>query len=316
MKDVTSDILMAMSNGKDDDEKNKLKNEKINELVKENETATGIKVQVHTFYNGSIYQMYTYKRYSDVRLVMAPETDLGYFGGDPDNFTYPRYSLDYTFFRVYDEDGKPLKTKYHYTWSESGAKENEPLFVVGNPGTTQRLSTVSMLEYYRDYTMPHTLDLLNMLGSTYKEYIDSHPESKLELTDTYFGYMNSLKAYNGMYGGLKNPDLMGKRASFEKAFKTAVFEKPELKAKYGDIWAKINASRNQMKQYFGKQIMFSPSGSTSKLFALGARAIDIATEMKKPENERTQGNSDEQLKAKIEKLKLSKSYYPQIEEKQ
>ncbi|KXK16696.1 MAG: peptidase S46 [Candidatus Parvibacillus calidus] len=315
MKDVTSDILMAMSNGKDDDEKNKLKNEKINELVKENETATGIKVQVHTFYNGSIYQMYTYKRYSDVRLVMAPETDLGYFGGDPDNFTYPRYSLDYTFFRVYDEDGKPLKTKYHYTWSESGAKENEPLFVVGNPGTTQRLSTVSMLEYYRDYTMPHTLDLLNMLGSTYKEYIDSHPESKLELTDTYFGYMNSLKAYNGMYGGLKNPDLMGKRASFEKAFKTAVFEKPELKAKYGDIWAKINASRNQMKQYFGKQIMFSPSGSTSKLFALGARAIDIATEMKKPENERTQGNSDEQLKAKIEKLKLSKSYYPQIEEK-
>ncbi len=315
MKDVTADIMAAMEKGKDDEEKAKLKNERINELVKENESATGMKVQVHNFYNGSIYQMYTYKRYTDVRLVMAPETDLGYFGGDPDNFTYPRYSLDYTFFRVYDEDGKPLKTKYHYTWSESGAKENEPLFVIGNPGTTQRLSTVAMLEYYRDYTMPHTLDLLNMLTSSYKEYIDAHPETKLELTDTYFGYMNSQKAYGGMYGGLKDPDLMGKRASFEKAFKAAVYEKPELKAKYGDVWAKIYASRNQIKQYFGKQIMFSPSGSTSKLYALGARAIDIATEMKKPESERAPGNSDEQLKSKIEKLKLSQGYYPEIEEK-
>ncbi|MCO6462178.1 MAG: S46 family peptidase [Saprospiraceae bacterium] len=315
MQDVTKEIKEAIANGKTEAEKDKLKQEKMDQLIKEAESKSGMKVQIHTFYNGSIYQMYTYKRYTDVRLVMAPETDLGFFGGDPDNFTYPRYTLDYTFFRVYGEDGKPLNTKYHYTWSESGAKENEPLFVIGNPGTTKRLSTVSMLEYDRDYSVPYVLGLLNTLGSTYADYIEKHPESKLELTDTYFGYMNSLKAYNGIYGGLKDPNLMGKRASFEKAFKLKVYENPELKAKYGDLWSKIYHSRTQMKSYFGKQIIFSPANSTSKLFALGARAIDIATEMKKPEDKRNKGYSDEQIKEKIAKLKLDQRYHPEIEEK-
>jgi hypothetical protein len=315
MQDVTATILKAAENGNTDEEKSKLKNDKMNELVKDAEAATGLKVQIHTFYNGSIYQMYSYKRYNDVRLVMAPETDLGFFGGDPDNFTYPRYTLDYTFFRVYDEDGKPLNTKYHYTWSDSGANENEPLFVIGNPGTTKRLSTVSMLEYDRDYSVPHVIDLLNTLGTAYADYIASHPESKLELTDTYFGYMNSLKAYNGIYGGLKDPNLMGKRASFEKAFKMAVHENPTLKAKYGDLWSKIYASRTQMKSYFGKQIIFSPAGSNSRLFAIGARAIDIATEMKKPADKRNPGYSDDKIAERITKLKLDASFHKEIEEK-
>jgi len=315
MEDVTPAITAAMSPGKTEAEKNELKNKKIDELVKAAEDKTGMKVQIHTFYNGSIYQMYTYKRYNDVRLVMAPETDLGFFGGDPDNFTYPRYTLDFTFFRVYGDDGKPLNTKYHYTWSEEGAKENEPLFVIGNPGTTKRLNTVSMLEYDRDYSVPHVIDLLKMLTGTYEDYIAKHPESKLELTDTYFGFTNSLKAYNGIYGGLKDPNMMGKRASFEKAFKSEVFSRPELKEKYGDLWAKIFASRSQMKAYYGKQIIFSPSGSNSKLFAIGARAIDIASEMKKPADKRAAGYSDEQIKEKISKLKLDEAYHPEIEEK-
>ena len=314
MEDVTQTITAAIANGKTDADKTKLKNEKIDELVKATETKTGLKAQIHTFYNGSIYQLYTYKRYNDVRLVMAPETDLGFFGGDPDNFTYPRYTLDFTFFRVYGDDGKPLTTKYHYKWSKDGAEGDEPLFVIGNPGTTKRLSTVSMLEYDRDYSVPHLIDMLKMLTSTYEAYIAAHPESKLELTDTYFGYTNSLKAYSGIYGGLKDPNMMGKRANFEKAFKSSVASNPELKGTYGELWTKIAASRNQMKAYYGKQIMFSPANSNSRLFAMGARAIDIATEMKKPADKRAPGNSDEQIKEKIAKLKLD-NFHPEIEEK-
>ena len=186
MEDVTKSINDAISFGKTEADKTKLKNDKIDELVKANETKTGMKVQIHTFYNGSIYQMYTYKRYTDVRLVMAPETDLGFFGGDPDNFTYPRHTLDFTFFRVYGDDCKPLQTKYHFTWSKDGAEGNEPLFVIGNPGTTKRLNTVAMLEYDRDFTIPHVIDLMKTLTSSYEAYMDAHPESKLELTDTYF----------------------------------------------------------------------------------------------------------------------------------
>ncbi len=315
MEDVTADVNDAMTSGTSESEKTKLKTAKIDELVKAAETKTGMKAQIHTFYNGSIFQLYTYKRYSDVRLVMAPETDLGFFGGDPDNFTYPRYTLDFTFFRVYGDDGKPLQTKYHYTWSKDGAEGNEPLFVIGNPGTTKRLNTVSMLEYDRDYSVPHVIDLLRTLTSTYESYIAQHPESKLELTDTYFGYTNSLKAYEGIYGGLKDPDMMGKRANFEKSFKTAIYSKPALKAKYGDLWTKIAKSRNDLRQYYGKQIIFSPSNSNSKLFALGAKAIDIANEMKKPADKRSAGNSDDQLKEKIAKLKLDETYHPEIEVK-
>lgn len=315
MQDITADINDAMKAGSDKTAQAQLRSARMDEIVKSTEANTGLKAQIHTFYNGSIYQLYTYKRYTDVRLVMAPETDMGYYGGDPDNFTFPRYTLDFTFFRVYGEDGKPIQTKNHYTWSEDGYVGDEPLFVVGNPGTTKRLSTVSILEYDRDYAIPHTLDLVNMLTSTYWDYLVANPDKKLELMDTYFSYANSQKAYTGMYGGLKDPVLMGKRASFENSFKDAVKSNPELNTKYGHLWSEIAASRAQMSKYFGKQILYSPSNSNSRLFRLAAQAVSLAEEMKKPADQRRPGNSDEEIKSKVAKLSLPDNYYPEIEEK-
>ena len=270
--------------------------------------------QVHDFYNGSIFQLFGYKRYNDVRLVMAPETALGFFGGDPDNFTYPRYNLDYTFFRVYDEMGNPLKTPHFYRWSPDGAKGNEPLFVVGNPGTTKRLSTMAQLEYDRDYAVPYTLDLIRTLTNTYGDYLARHPEKKLELMDTYFSYSNSLKAYQGIYSGLMDPVLMGKRADFERQFKEKVFADADLKKRYGHLWNDIQKSRTELAGYFTGQVMNAPSAST--LFGNAGEMLDIADQMSLPLDQRAKGyETKEAIGGMIDKMFNPKEYYPEIEQK-
>lgn len=314
MQDVTKEVLGAMDAGKDPAEKVKLRTEAINKLVKENQAKTGLTIQVHNFYNGSIYQMYGYKRYNDVRLVMSPETQLGFFGGDPDNFTYPRYCLDYNFFRVYDENGKPLKTTDYFKWSNDGPAGKEPIFVVGNPGTTRRLITMSMLEYDRDITSPYTINMLETSSNALWDYIQKHPESKLQLMDEYFGMMNGLKAYKGFYNdGLKNAEVMGKRADFERKFISAVKAKPALFEKYGTVWGDIESTRNEMRKYVGRSLAFMPMNTQSTLFGIANSAIGIAKEMKKPAAERMKGFSDEEIKAKIAKLKTDSTYKPELE---
>lgn len=316
MQDITNQVMEAMNKGTSAEEKAKLREETTSALIKSHSDEKDMTYQVHNFYNGSVFQLFGYKRYNDVRLVIAPETALGFFGGDPDNFTYPRYCLDYTFFRVYDEAGKPLKTKYYYKWSPDGPKGNEPIFVVGNPGTTKRLATVSQLEYDRDYSMPMTIDYLKTAVSTYKNYLDNHPESKLELTDTYFSMSNSLKAYEGMYGGLKDPILMGKRADFERTFKAKVFANNDLKRKYGHLWDDIHTSRKQISMYFDKQVNFSPANFGSEYFGAASQAIRIAEEMKKPMDARNpRMKSDEDIQKQIAELAPNKGFHREIEQK-
>src|SRR5690606_24540858 len=109
---------------------------------------------------GGKFSLYGFKRYTDVRLVFMPELDLGFFGGDPDNFTYPRYNLDVTFFRVYDEQGKPLHSEHYFKFNPNGSQEDEPVFVIGNPGSTGRLLTIDELEMERDYKYPYLIEAL------------------------------------------------------------------------------------------------------------------------------------------------------------
>lgn len=286
-KDVTDEVIDEINKGTTDEERAKFENEIISKIEEREAEATGLEVAITALYNGGKYSLYGYKRYTDVRLVLAPEDQLGFFGGDPDNFTYPRFNLDCSFFRVYDENGNPLKTENFFKWSENGAVVGEPVFVVGNPGNTDRLNTVAQLEYARDVQYPRTLSLLTNLSNMYKDMLKKDPSRRLELQDMIFSFDNSIKAYGGILDGLRNPVLMQRKKDFEKTFRASVNADPELKSKYGDLWDKIADTRKQLSEISNKNFALSMNRlTTSQYFFVADELISIAENLKLPESER------------------------------
>ena len=207
---------------------------------------SGMRVQVISFYSGGLHKAYTFKRYDDVRLVWAPEDRLGKFGGDPDNFTFPRYSLDITFFRAYDADGTPVESPVYFAWGD-GAEEGDPVFVVGNPGSTTRLQTVSQLAYRRDNTEPAILNYLATREQVLARFLAENPNDPAvpELTDAYLSLANGRKAYTGRVGGLQNPENLARKLSAERQFVAAIEADPALQAEYGDVVEAITENRQR-----------------------------------------------------------------------
>ena len=245
IEDVTKEVQEAFDSGTSDNAKVANRLAKMQEIQKRYSTNYKIKApqdsmvfSVVSFYNGGRYSLYGYKRYTDVRLVYAPEEVMAFFGGDPDNFTYPRYDFDCAFFRVYD-NGKPLKTENFFRFSQDGAQDGEAVFVIGNPGRTNRLKTVAQLEYLRDMLYPSSIEMYEKVGTIYSSYITAHPKAKLRYLNTIFGLENSRKAITGYLKGLQDPVLMAKKKDFEKKFQNALTGKPALVKKYGDPWSDI-----------------------------------------------------------------------------
>jgi hypothetical protein len=300
IKDVTDEIQNAMSSGNTEDEKTAIEDSMMTQIKNSEENITGLKVQVIPLYNGAKYSEYGYKRYSDVRLVFAPETQLGFFGGDPDNFTYPRYDLDCTFFRVYDDDGNPLKTKDYFRWSDSGAVAGEAVFAVGNPASTNRLSTVAQLEYDRDYTYPQTLEMVNRIIQMYNSIAEESPERKEEIQNQLYRYTNSQKVYKGILRGLNNPVLMQRKRDFERKFKAAVMANPELRDKYGDVWEEIADLIDQLRGISRKLTALSLDPlTTSELFYVADDLVDLAYQLSLPEDQRAEQYKGEELDSTI-----------------
>ncbi len=210
-------------------------------LIEEFETE-GVEIlpDVVALYNGGLYSAYVFRRYTDVRLVMAPELEIGYYGGDPDNFTYPRYNLDMTFFRVYEND-EPFEPEFYFDWSLEGASEGDPVFVVGNPGSTSRLFTVDQLEYERDIQLPSTLDLFHETEAIFSSFVESHPDdaAELDLRNLAFAIGNAIKAYTGGLQTLQDPYIMGRRLNGENSFRAALAEDTELYAEFGSVHDEI-----------------------------------------------------------------------------
>ncbi len=302
-QDVTDEIQDAMDEGKTEDEKLAIKSRIVEEIETRVAEETGLDVSITPLYEGGRYSLYGYKRYNDVRLVFTPEEQLGSFGGDPDNFTYPRYNLDYSFFRVYNDDGEPLKTDHYYEWSDNGADVNETVFVVSNPGSTNRLKTVAQLEYTRDISYPRTLELIDGLIETYKSLIESDPERELELKDRLLNFLNSEKAYTGMLKGLRDPILMQRKRDFEYNLKSAVQSDEELNEKYGDLWVKIEEIRSELRKISNKRFALRMNRfTTPSYFFIAEELVNIAEELKKPENERDQLYVGEELELSIESM--------------
>ncbi len=250
--DVTKEMQSAIDKGKDIDEKDEFKYNKIKEIEGRYKEGTNVICQVVSLYNGGVYSAYIYKRYNDVRLVFAPEDQAGFFGGDPDNFTYPRYNLDCTFFRVYDDAGNPLKVSNFFRWSSNGAEPGEPIFVVGNPGSTSRLLTVSQLEFKRDITDPLILNYINNFVDSLRRVISANPDKEKELNNELFNYTNSQKVFKGTLKGLNDAVLMARKKDFEKKFIQAVNSNDKLKSKYGNVWKDISDLVKQKRDIYEK----------------------------------------------------------------
>jgi len=211
-------------------------------------------MQTVTYYSGGKYSLYGYKKYDDIRLVLIPELDLGFYGGDPDNFTYPRYNLDATFWRAYDAEGNPMNTSANYfKFNAAGAVEDEPVFVVGNPGSTERYRTVAQLEYDRDYRYPMTYKFLknrnDVMVAEYEEMIKD-PAKEFEaqaLLNTIANIGNGMKAYGGIVGGLNNEALFGRKVAMENHIK-AEYSEVDKAAKCLTKGDKITKDKDMMMQ--------------------------------------------------------------------
>jgi len=198
---------------------------------KAKKTDEALRVDVVSLYRGAKYAAYTYRRHDDVRLVMAPELQLGYFGGESDNFTYPRFSLDVAFFRVYDEEEAPLQPEHHFSWNLDGAEAGASVFVVGNPGATSRLEVVSQMEYERDHRLPARLEVFRDRRALLQSYIANNPEEAgtYDLRNTFFSIGNSIKSLEGRLRGLQDPYLLARRGVALQALRDSVLAVDSLR---------------------------------------------------------------------------------------
>jgi hypothetical protein len=301
IKDVTDEMHAAVDKASEQ-QKGTVEKETMSKIEKRESGTSGLRAVVTRLYHGGKYSLYMYKRYDDVRLVFTPESQLGYFGGDPDNFTYPRYNLDATFFRVYDEEGNPLKTENFLKWSEKGALEGEAVFVVGNPGRTSRLSTVAQLKYMRDIQYPRTLDRIEGLIAVQQRLIAENPDRE-DLQNRLYSYLNSQKAYTGMLTGLRDPVLMAKKVDFEKTFREKVRSNPELNSKYGDLWSKIEGTRGELTDISNESYALTGTQTTtSEYIIIAADLTALAVEMQLPEDNRSEEFRGEALDSTIAEI--------------
>jgi len=305
IKDVTAEMNDAIGDTVSEEERLKIEKDKIAEIENRYEKKNeGIFAQVTPLYFGAKYSLYIYKRYSDVRLVFAPESQAGYFGGDYDNFTYPRYNLDCSFFRVYDKDGSPLKVDHYFIWSEKGTAPGEVVFVTGNPGSTSRLNTVSQLEYARDITYPQAIEMTGSLIKFFEGLIKNDPERSFDLTDQLLNYYNSNKAYKGMLQGLQDPMLMQKKKDFEKNFKFKIQSDSNLNEKYGDLWDKMQSIMNDLRGLINEQNAISYGSPDDPEYFFVAEGLNsIAEQLKLPESDRSENYKGNELDSLVESLK-------------
>lgn len=299
-ENVTDQVIAAGQIGKTEAERNDNRKAEMARLEKEESEVTGLRCDVVTLYNGGEYWIYRYKKYTDVRLVMAPEFSAGFFGGKYDNFTYPRYALDYTFLRVY-EDGKPVTPDSFFRWSKNGAEEGELTFVTGHPGSTSRQNTLAQIEFTRQQGYPFTLDLIERRIKVLTQYMTRGDEETRRAQGTLMGIENYQKFLTGALGGLNNANVMAKKAASEHAFRKAVSKDAELHRKYGAAWKDLEKTTAQLREKHPRSGIITNRGYRPRTLVGRAETIVLLSgEMEKPNGDRYREFRDSNL----ESLKL------------
>lgn len=303
--DVTGDVKAAIG-ALTGEALTKARDAKIAEIESANCSDTArFRCQVVTLFGGGQYKLYTYRKYSDVRLVWSPEDRAATFGGDPDNFNFPRYSLDGSFLRAY-EDGKPVKTPVHLTWNPRAPQPDEATFVVGNPGSTSRLYTMSQLAFEREVRLPLTVTTYSELRGRLIRAMEESPEHQREGLDMLNGIENSLKVYIGRTKALNDPAFTTKLSLAEDDLR----KKTAGNAKIGDPWSQVHEAVEAYRAYYVPYRFSTPS---STLFGYAETLVYAASERAKPNAERLPGYTESALPLTEKRLLDETPVYPWLE---
>jgi len=286
IEDVTERVNAAVKSGMSAAEAQAARRGIMSTIEQESTEKSGLRSDVVTLYQGGQYHLYRYKKYTDVRLVFAPEVSAAFFGGDPDNFEYPRFDLDVCFFRAY-ENGKAVHPSDYLRWSTEGSKDGELVFVSGHPGRTTRLNTVTHLEWMRDVTYPQVLTLLRRREVLLRTYAERSPENDRRAHDDLFGIENSRKAYIGRIAGLQDPAIMNAKRQTEAALRAKIDADPQLKAQYGDAWDLVANAINTLRPIYGEfQWLEAGRAFNGTMFGHARELLRLAEESQKPNAQR------------------------------
>ncbi|MGB5303317.1 MAG: S46 family peptidase [Gemmatimonadota bacterium] len=309
-----SDQVFAATDAASEEDRDDVRSQVVTEIQAQlkSEYASGgdsIWVQVIGLYNGGRYSAYVFRRFTDVRLVVAAEVEMGFFGGDPDNFTYPRYDLDFSFLRVYEDD-RPYQPTHYFGWG-AGVEPGDAVFIIGNPGQTNRLKTIAQLEYQRDVSVPVNVHFLGTRLGVLADFRKADPEGARELgiRNWMFGLSNSLKANTGRLEALNQPMIMARKADAERQLQEAIAADPALSATYGDIFDRLAAIQVQKREYAAYTGAFQGMGSTFAGSITLARAMRAFTVLNAIADE----ESEEEMEQLMAELRRVRDRAPEVE---
>jgi len=311
MENVTAQVMAAVKKNMDPVQALAAKKAAVAAIEKKSLKKTGLRSDVVSLYHGGEYWLYRYKKYTEVKLVFAPEQQAAFYGGDPDNFTFPRHDLDMTIFRAY-EKGKPAKVQHYLKWNPKGAVDGELVFVSGHPGSTNRLMTLSQLQFQRDHSYPMRLKFFKRMLEVAREYASKGQEESRQALGMIFGIENGLKVSTYEFEGLKAPGIMEKKAAEEDEFRKLIEANPEWKAAYSDAWDQIAIAIEKQKSRM-KEITFRRIPGL-RLGGVATQIVQLVAELKKPDGKRLEGYHDSQLDSLRFRLFSPAPIYPGFEE--
>jgi hypothetical protein len=315
IEDVTEKINHDVTPGTDDARAGAARRKAMAAVEKEATEKNGLRNDVDTLYQGGQYHLYTYKKYTDVRLVFAPEFDIAFFGGDPDNFEYPRYDLDVCFFRAY-ENGKPAKIEHYLRWSANGSKEGDLIFVAGHPGRTDRLNSVASLEFLRDVELPAKLEYLKATEAFLLDFGRRSPEAFRQAKEDLFSVQNSRKARIGGLEGLRDPAFFERKAREEAELQASLAAKTDKTADaVSRAWDKI-AQAQKVAARITKEYLYKEKhyGLNSRLYEIARDLVRLTEESTKPNSDRLKEYRESALKSLELSLFSDAPIYPEYEE--
>ncbi len=297
IEDVTDRINAAVSPGMSAADAYTARRKAMTRVEAEAHEKTGLQYEVVTLYHGARYHLYGYKRYTDIRLVMAPEKAIAFFGGDTDNFEYPRFDLDMCFFRIY-ENGQPLNCEHYLRWSANGAADGELTFVLGHPARTQRGYTLDHLKFLRDVDIPATIERAMRREVLLTVFAQRSDENARIAEEDLFGYQNSRKAWLGTYAALLDPQLWTAKRAAEERLRASFAADPQKQAEWGDAWDRI-AGAERVFGDFDRRYNTLREGRAfgSDLFRIALTLVRLAEELPKPDTERLREYRESELES-------------------